>query len=828
MRKWIIAHLFIVFFLCRATIAFPQAAKVVHRHIAAVRTTQKIVIDGDISDNAWKTATMFKDFTEWIPSSDAKENTASKTEMYLLYDDKAIYIAGFCHEISSDSISRELVGRDVIGINDFAGVIFDTYNDKINGFGYYVTPLGEQYDAKYSNTGEDGSWNSVYESEAKIVKGGWTFEMKIPYSAIRFGNKDVQTWGIQLTRKRVKSGKQYMWNPINRTIGGPLVAQSGLLNDITSIKPPPRLSISPYISAYANHYPYDNSYQTNSTYTLHGGIDDLKYGINQSFTLDMTLFPDFGQVQSDNQILNLTPFEVKYNENRTFFTEGTELFSKGGLFYSRRVGGVPLHYYDVSNNLGATEVVRNNPSITNLINATKISGRTDKGLGIGVFNAISDAQYATIEDTLTKQIRTFKTSPVTNYNIIVLDQSLKNNSSISFINTNTARNGSDYSANVSAGLWDIYDKKSNYECNGQIAISQLIGYLPNGKTQSGYSHSITFAKTGGNFTYNIWQNLTTDSYSQNDMGYATNNNFFDNGFYIGYKWLKPASWYNNLYYNFNLTYSRHYNPSVNQFVDISSNINGQFKNLWNFYVYAEAVTNQNDFYEPRVEGRVYKVPYSYVSEINFGTNAAKKYSATFDIAYRHLPAYNGNYVDITPTNQYRFNKNLTISMSNSIQLRYNNVGYVSDSTNTSTNYTSVYFGNRNRITLENIAGIKYNFNNKMGLNFRARHYWSKVNYKNFYILNNDGSLGITGNTFADENVNYFNIDMLYTWQFALGSFINISWKSAAATDDALATQGYFKNLSNILSAATNNNFSIQVIYYLDYLKLRRTKKNIKS
>jgi len=126
---------------------------------------------------------------------------------------------------------------------------------------------------------------------------------------------------------------------------------------------------------------------------------DVKYGINQAFTLDMTLIPDFGQVQSDNQVLNLTPFEVKYNENRSFFTEGTELFGKGNLFYSRRIGGKPLHYYDVGNQLKPGETIARNPQGTRLINATKVSGRTSSGLGIGVFNAITNTQYATIDYT---------------------------------------------------------------------------------------------------------------------------------------------------------------------------------------------------------------------------------------------------------------------------------------------------------------------------------------------------------------------------------------------------------------------------------------------
>lgn len=186
---------------------------------------------------------------------------------------------------------------------------------------------------------------------------------------------------------------------------------------------------------------------------------DVKYGINQSFTLDMTLVPDFGQVRSDNQVLNLSPFEVKFDENRSFFTEGTELFSKGDLFYSRRVGARPINFYEVQNQLQANEYVVENPSESRLLNATKISGRTAQGLGIGFFNALTNKMEAVVENNLGER-RFIETQPLSNYNILVFDQTLKNNSSVSFINTNVTREGSAYDANLSAFLFNINDKKT--------------------------------------------------------------------------------------------------------------------------------------------------------------------------------------------------------------------------------------------------------------------------------------------------------------------------------------------------------------------------------
>lgn len=785
------------------------------KQLPATRTTLKITLDGDISDEAWKSAPVAKDFVEWRPSYGRLEGEKNRTEIRILYDNDAIYVGGYCHEATKDSISSDLVGRDVIRSNDFVGVLFDTYNDKINGFGYFVTPLGEQFDAKYSSTGEDPSWNSVYESHAKILADGWTFEMRIPYSAIRFSNKKVQDWGLNIVRRRNKTGQQLMWNPTDPTFGGNFLALFGLWTKIEDIKPPVRLSFSPYLSTYVTNYPYNDPSRKNTSTTLNGGMD-VKYGINQAFTLDMTLIPDFGQVQSDNKVLNLTPFEVKYNENRTFFTEGTELFSKGNLFYSRRIGGTPLHYSDASSQLQPGETISKNPLETRLINATKVSGRTSSGLGIGLFNALTKPQYATVE-LGGKDIRKIETEPLTNYNIFVLDQSLKHNSSVSFINTNVTRAGKDYDANVTAGLFDLYDKKSVWNLSGKVAVSQLIGYKADGKNLSGYTHNLAFGKTGGRFNFMWQQEYADDKFNSNDMGYYTNNNFMSNYLWVGYKWLKPKSFYNRINLNLNITSIMRAKPWDYQSLFINSNINGQLKNLWWFGTNINIIPEQHDYYEPRIAGRIFKKPQAIGQGIWFESNRSKKYSGSLEVYNFWSKPYAGSGNDLSADNQYRFNKKLTISLGSSLQFRHNEVGFATLSNDSS------LFALRKRHTVENIFNVKYSFSNKMSLTFRSRHYWSKVENERFFNLNADGSLQPIAsiNKDVNYNVNYFNIDMVYTWQFALGSFLNIVWKNSINTFDQDISRNYFKNAGNTFNANQLNSLSLRVIYFLDYLSIKK-------
>ena len=791
------------------------------KQLPAKRTTQKVKIDGLIDDAAWKDAAIMTDLIEFRPTVGAVEKPETKTITYLMYDDEGIYFGGYCYERTKDSIASELVGRDGFGTNDYVGIIFDTYYDKLNGFEYFVTPLNEQWDAKMSpnqnGNSEDFSWNAVWKSGAVIHNDGWSFEMFIPYSAIRFGKKQVQDWGLNITRRRRKTEQQYTWNPIDPNVSG-FLTQEGLWTGISNIKPPVRLQFSPYFSTYLNHYPSNTAGVKNWTSSVNGGMD-VKYGISQAITLDMTLIPDFGQVQSDNQILNLTPFEVRFNEYRSFFTEGTELFSKGNLFYSRRVGGTPMYYYNVENMIGPNERILKNPSETKLINATKISGRLQNGLGIGFFNAVTAAQHAEVEDDLGNK-REVMTNPLTNYNIMVLNQSLKNNSSVSLINTNVWRSGDAYDANVIAGLFDLNDKSNTWNLNGKFANSRLIDFLPDNKTLSGYSHNIGFGKVSGRWNFQIGQELTNENFNSNDLGYFTFNNYLDHFLWTGYRWIKPTKWYNNIFWNFNVSYQRQLKPAAFRSSNINMNVNGQLKNLWYVGLALGYEPRFNDFFEPREAGRVFKGWSNMYYMAWFESNNSKKYSVFSQLMYVDRSLLNSQRYQIEFSQNYRFSNKFSVSQGLMFEPQTRNVGFAAKTG------SDIIFGNRDRNTIETSLRLKYNFNGKMGINTRVRHYWSKVDYNEFYTLRPDGELtpNATFNENVDQNVNFFNIDMIYTWEFAPGSFLNIVWKDEAFTGSNLVEKNYFKNFGRTIEADQNNNLSLKVIYFLDYLQLKRKKR----
>jgi Domain of unknown function (DUF5916) len=556
---------------------------------------------------------------------------------------------------------------------------------------------------------------------------------------------------------------------------------------------------------------------------------DLKYGINQAFTLDMTLIPDFGQVQSDNRVLNLTPFEQRFNENRTFFTEGVELFNKGNLFYSRRIGMEPRFKKWLSPNSG--ETVIEDPAQAKIINATKISGRTQKGLGVGILNALTQKQLTKFQDNTTKETRTDESMPLTNYNVFVLDQTLKNNSSVSLVNTNVWRSGNAYDANVTSALFDLNDKKNKWNIGGSASFSNLLG--KDGKNTTGYAHSIYFGKTSGRFTFNVWQDLFNSKYDKSDFGYFTNNNTMDQGAWAGYNWVKPKGWYNQIRINTNFYYSRLVSPidvlrrkeMMYQNAGINFNFNAQTKKLWWFGVNVNGGPKRNDFYEPRYFGRVFQDKGRINANLWVESNFAKKLSGGGSLYAGTGGVFNRKNFDFNVFAKMRFSSKFSLDYSIYLSKSKDQSGWAA---NIGPLGDTIIFSRRNVNSAENVVSIKYNFTNRMGLSLRTRHYWSKVNPLQFYELDKYGKLQAPTNAFTKnvkQNYNYLSVDMVYNWQFAQGSFFSVVWKDIGESFNREFEKNYMDNLGNTINGPQFNSLSVRVIYFLDYLTLKHRKKS---
>jgi hypothetical protein len=652
--------------------------------------------------------------------------------------------------------------------------------------------------------------------------------MKIPYSALRFPKQKSQVWGLQIYRIISRYRENSSWNYINREKDG-VNNQAGLLRGVENIKPPLRLSFVPYISGYVEKSPDTKNWGYSYNYGL-----DVKLGLNESFTLDMTLIPDFGQVQSDDQIYNLSPFEVYYDEKRPFFQEGTELFDKGDIFYTRRIGSQPDGYYDVYDSVGEGESIIDNPQNTQLINATKISGKTRKKLGVGIFNAVTSNTWAEVQNDISGEKRKILTEAWTNYNMLVLDQALKNNSFVSFYNTNVLTPDNSYSANVTGTEFKLANKSNMYAVRGQGILSQK--YNKGLKPELGYTYTAKFGKISGNFQFEAEHEVISNTYDPNDMGFLKRNNSMEESIDFSYNIYKPFGMFLDMFNSLWFSYESLYSPGTFTSFDFGLSSHGRFRNFLTAWMGTRlSPVDGYDYFEPRVDGRYVVIPPNYTIRMGLSPDYRKKFVTDLRARVNFSPRYNQQGISLTVEPRYRVNDKLMFVLEFGYHFRGNNLGYVTDTLNAE-NEDVIIFGKRNIDTWENVFEINYKFTNKSSLAFRLRHYWITVQYKDYFDLLEDGTIAPSAyNELNDIGFNSFNINMFYTWNFAPGSELVVAWKNSintfeetAIVDDILQDieTDYFNNLGNTLSSPATNSFSIKFLYYLDYQYFKR-KRHIK-
>ena len=805
-----------IFFITILNVLSIQAQEKKSLHI--LRTTVAPKIDGILDDPAWQNAEEATDFTQFRPEMGIASKPHQRTIVKMTYDDNAIYLSAYLKDNPED-IQKQFKSRDNFGTSDFFGLFLNPNNDAQNDFEFFVSSTGAQADAVSSpGSGEDFGWNAVWESAVKTVDDGWIIEMKIPYSALRFTNQEVQTWGIQFQRRFRLDDSKYSWNPIDKTKGN-FGLYHGELTGIQNINPPTRLSFYPFVFGLTTSF--DGNVDTDFSIGL-----DLKYGLTENFTLDATLIPDFSQVSFDNLTLNLGPFEQTFSEQRQFFKEGVDLFSKGDLFFSRRVGSAPIG----SVTLGDNEEITNFPSEVNLINAIKISGRTKKGLGVGFFNAITEKTYAAIENTVTGETRKEVVEPLANYNIIVIDQQFNENSSVSLINTNVTRDGSFRDANVTAALFDITNKANKYNISGQATMSTL--NLTDGN-QTGFSTEFSVNKVSGNYQYGIGHRLADTKYDINDLGLQLRNNFNTIFANASYRIFKPTEKLNSLSIRLNMNYNRLYKPNTYTGSHVNLNVVAKTKKLLAFGgTFFSLIGKQFDYFEPRTEGRFVTFE-NFVAAAGFiSSDFNKKYAIDANLGFGTLfekgrDEFNYNF-RVSPT--IKFNENFSMNYSFRFIDNKGVTGYVTKIND------DIVFGERDQKTIVNSISGSYNFNLYHGLTLTVRNFWTTVTYnENLFLLEENGKLNPDagynlGNIGFDPNINFniWNFDLKYSWEFAPGSLITALYRNQIFNQDTASSDSFTESLKTLFDQPIKHVFSLRFVYYIDYNNIKGAfkKKNI--
>jgi hypothetical protein len=776
--------------------------------IQTKRVSKAPKIDCILDDEAWENAELCENFVIFRPDNGKAVASNYKTTVKVVYNDNAIFIAAMMSDPDPTNIPQEFAVRDNFSQSDFLMVTINPNDDGQNPFEFIVQSTGNQVDAKVSNGDEDFNWSAVWESDVKITDKGWNVEMKIPYRALRFANSPVQSWAFNFHRRLEKLNEQHSWTHIDNTVGS-WTQYDGLIEGFRDIKPPTRLNLYPYASATVNSF--EGEIDTDWSLGM-----DIKYGLTENFTLDATLIPDFSQVGFDDIVLNLGPFEQQFTEQRQFFTEGTELFNKGNLFYSRRIGAAPIDQFDVESTLSADEEIIDYPEKVTMLNAVKISGRTKGGLGIGFFNAITETTEATIKNTVTEEIRKEVINPFSNYNIMVVDQQFNQNSSLSIINTNVTRDGRFRDANVTALDWHLETKDNKWNADGSVKMSAISDDVNNPNT--GYTFDNSFGYNSGHWRGEIGYTFENKDFNPNDLGILFSNN--EQSIYLngGWRTLQPSKKFNRYRFNGYTNINFQHFSGIYTGTDAGVNFNAQTRKRFSFGANLNYETENRDYFEPR-QGSTSGIYFLQPERKNINgwisTNSQKRFELNANGFYTGFSNNPKSAYGFSLAPRYRFNNQFSLRYRLNFNTTLNDQGYVSEDAG------NIIFGMRDRKNYTNTISSSYNFSTKSSLTLSFRHYWGAVNYHGYYNLNTEG--GLTPNTsYMGENVNFnsWNLDLNYIWQFAPGSQLIAFYRNAIFNEDSNASLSFFENVENLFQQSNRHTFSVRLVYFIDYNALK--------
>lgn len=448
----------------------------------AVRLRElSVVLDGRLDDAAWRDARFFSDFVQKDPVEGAEPT--ERTEVAFMYDGDALYVGARMYSNDPATIQALVSRRDRGAQSQHIWISLDTYRDGRTAYSFGITASGVRMDWYHPSDNEfhiDMSWDPVWEGKAHIDSLGWTAEMRIPFSQLRFNHRAVQRWGLNVDRWIPERNEDVFWIPVPKNETG-WSSRMGTLEGIEGIVPSRRLELSPYAASNAivrsepdASDPFDGRFNVGGRF---GG--DLKLGLGPNFTLDAAINPDFGQVEADPAVVNLSAFEVFFPERRPFFTEGRQVLSGAGAgyFYSRRIGQAPRgradgDYFD-------------RPNTSTILGASKVTGRTAGGLSVGALGAVTAREHVRTFDVTTNRFGRSEAAPLTAYGVVRLQQEFGAAASTAgFILTGVRRDiapgdplASEYNrtAITGGGDWNLRFNGGEYEVRGSAGFSHVEG-----------------------------------------------------------------------------------------------------------------------------------------------------------------------------------------------------------------------------------------------------------------------------------------------------------------------------------------------------------------
>ncbi|HEX2780767.1 MAG TPA: DUF5916 domain-containing protein [Gemmatimonadaceae bacterium] len=821
----------------------------------AVRATSAVVLDGRGDDAVWAGAPEIVGFREFEPNEDADPKFA--TSARIAFDDRSLYVFIHARDPHPDSIVGRLTRRDQGSPSDWLIVLIDSYNDHRTGFEFHVNPAGVKRDMSIVNDGEeDTSWDGVWDVQTAIVADGWTAEFRIPFSQLRFPPNGSPTFGMMVGRKVGRTNEGIAWPALRKSKGG-LVSQFAQVSGFAGLSSPRRLEVTPYMVAKSvPQTQVDASGFGRASLATMGA--DIKYGVTSNLTLDATINPDFGQVEADPSNLNLTAFETFYSERRPFFMEGAGLFrfdlncndgSCSGLFYSRRIGRRPQLN-------GAIQGIDNTASVstsTPILGAAKLTGRTESGLQIGIFDATTEERRA-----YGNSIGSLVAEPRTNYLVGRVAQDFrKGKTSIGVMATATNRSLDSFTEqylgrSAYAGGVDARHRflKDNFEIAAFAAMSQVRGtrdaisslqlssrhqydrpddnlaFDSTRTSLGGTAKQISFSKRGGGISrfFFSYRELSP-GFEVNDVGYLSRADQKALSGWTGLQFNKPTSWYRMARLNFN-GWSGWTTEGLQ--TDLGGNVNAhvQFPSMW----WVHAGINANGFV-PTYDDRQARGGPAIRNSPNqsgwFGIEGDNRKRVTpgiFLVGFRaDEGSSHGFFID--PNADFRVSDRLTFSAGPHYQHDIMDSQWAGVYTDT-TGQPAYTFARLDQKTLSMTGRMDYTATPQLTMQLYLAPYVTVGSYSNHRKLERPRAASY-GQRYApinvtdiasDANFNYraLNTNAVLRWEYRPGSAIFVVWQQGR--EDYLSGDRYSpfharQDYRGLFGAHPNNTFLIKASYW---------------
>ncbi|MFN8240405.1 MAG: DUF5916 domain-containing protein [Bacteroidales bacterium] len=870
-RTLLLTFCFLIFFL---QIALPQkdttsgARKKQPVYTTTRLTTSKPVIDGKLDDECWSTGTWAGNWHQFIPSEGAEPSYP--TDMKILYDDKNLYVAFRAWDDEPGKVHRYAGGRDSFE-GDMIGVNFDSYHDYRTGFEFTVTAWGQKIDLILFNPDNwDVNWTAVWKVKTAIEDSAWVAEMEIPFSQLRYSVQNDQVWGMHTWRWIDRKQEESNWEQQSKT-GAGMLYNFGELHGINSLPKSRRLEIMPYgLTKLTTMEKEAGNPFTEKGRAFNGNLGlDAKYGISSNFTLDLTINPDFGQVESDPSVMNLTAFETFYEEKRPFFLEGLTIFDfdfdEESIFYSRRIGHSPSREIFPSPNTFVKS-----PDMTTIADAVKISGTTSDGLSVGFIQSLTGPEYAKVTDIF-GDTRHSVVEPLTNYTVARVQKGYKAGTTViggMLTSTNRFMNGTDLSflpENAYTGGFDIIHRWKDKEffidakligshVTGNVDAIKLLqessaryfqrpeaSYLDFDSTRtslSGFGGKIKIGKGAKGFwRYSTALKWLSPGLELNDLGYMQTADEINNENEISYFVNQPVSIFRT--YSINLEQFNSWNFG-GKFLGTGGHLSfsSEFKNQWGLGVNLIYHTSGPDSRLLR-GGYDFIMPYRIMAFGNMKTDPSKKVNANIQYSFQSMGNDALSTYSVTPGVSMRPMRTLRFTVSATWEESRNDLQYVSTIKNTSS--SRYILGRIDQKTLGLTFRADLNITPEFSIQYYGSPFISRGSYSQFKnvtngsagnyedrfsLINNPSLAGgnynvdengdlVTDYAFANPDFNFheFRSNLVAKWEYRLGSFIYFVWstdKNGLTSDPASSLGESFRKLNKVFP---RNIFLVKLNYW---------------